>query len=218
MGIKICKSCKKPMKSTDTHCRTCGTEYKNSPIILIVIIIIIFGVSYFAWSKYKEKEAKRLAVVQLEKDTKISQAKAELISVGVNSDDAQKVAEAKVNNVTITNPQHIKSFNEIFTEWQDAEKVAGSTSRIALAPSVSKLQEIKRNLASLSYAGCMETTRILYVTAMNTQIEAYLDFMRGSEGEAAAQLKFNDYYKQADQANKEYVRCKPTQVTNSGTH
>lgn len=217
MGIKICKSCKKPMKSTDTHCRTCGTEYKNSPIILIVIIIIIFGVSYFAWSKYKEKEAKRLAVVQLEKDTKISQAKAELISVGVNSDDAQKVAEAKVNNVTITNPQHIKSFNEIFTEWQDAEKVAGSTSRIALAPSVSKLQEIKRNLASLSYAGCMETTRILYVTAMNTQIEAYLDFMRGSEGEAAAQLKFNDYYKQADQANKEYVRCKPTQVTNSGT-
>lgn len=217
MGIKICKSCKKPMKSTDTHCRTCGTEYKNSPIILIVIIIIIFGVSYFAWSKYKEKEAKRLAVVQLEKDTKISQAKAELISVGVNSDDAQKVAEAKVNNVTITNPQHIKFFNEIFTEWQDAEKVAGSTSRIALAPSVSKLQEIKRNLASLSYAGCMETTRILYVTAMNTQIEAYLDFMRGSEGEAAAQLKFNDYYKQADQANKEYVRCKPTQVTNSGT-
>lgn len=206
------------MKSTDTHCRTCGTEYKNSPIILIVIIIIIFGVSYFAWSKYKEKEAKRLAVVQLEKDTKISQAKAELISFGVNSDDAQKVAEAKVNNVTITNPQHIKSFNEIFTEWQDAEKVAGSTSRIALAPSVSKLQEIKRNLASLSYAGCMETTRILYVTAMNTQIEAYLDFMRGSEGEAAAQLKFNDYYKQADQANKEYVRCKPTQVTNSGTH
>lgn len=218
MGIKICKSCKKPMKSTDTHCRTCGTEYKNSPIILIVIIIIILGVSYFAWSKYKEKEAKRLAVVQLEKDTKISQAKAELISVGVNSDDAQKVAEAKVNNVTITNPQHIKSFNEIFTEWQDAEKVAGSTSRIALAPSVSKLQEIKRNLASLSYAGCMETTRILYVTAMNTQIEAYLDFMRGSEGEAAAQLKFNDYYKQADQANKEYVRCKPTQVTKSGTH
>ena len=206
------------MKSTDTHCRTCGTEYKNSPIILIVIIIIILGVSYFAWSKYKEKEAKRLAVVQLEKDTKISQAKAELISVGVNSDDAQKVAEAKVNNVTITNPQHIKSFNEIFTEWQDAEKVASSTSRIALAPSVSKLQEIKRNLASLSYAGCMETTRILYVTAMNTQIEAYLDFMRGSEGEAAAQLKFNDYYKQADQANKEYVRCKPTLVTKSGTH
>ena len=217
MGIKICKTCKKPRKSTDTHCRTCGAEYKNNPVIFIVIILIIFGVSYFAWSKYKEKEIKRLAVAQLEKDTKISQAKAELISVGLNSDDAQKVAEAKVNNVTLTNPQHIKSFNEIFTEWQDAEKVAGSTSRIALAPSVSKLQEIKRNLASLSYAGCMETTRILYVTAMNTQIEAYLDFMRGSEGEAAAQLKFNDYYKQAEQANKEYIRCKPTQVNNTGT-
>lgn len=43
MGVKICKSCKKPMKSTETHCRTCGAEYKNSPVILIVIILIILG-------------------------------------------------------------------------------------------------------------------------------------------------------------------------------
>lgn len=216
MGVKICKSCKKPMKATDTHCRTCGAEYKNSPVFLIVILLIVFGTGYFAWSKYKENKDKELAVAQAEKDKKISQAKAELLSAGVNSEDAQKVAEAKVNNITITNPQHIKSFNQIFAEWQDAEKVAGSTGRIALAQPVSKLQEIKRKLAASSYAGCMETTRVLYVTAMNTQIDAYLEFMKGEEGEAAAQLKFIDYYKQADQANKEYVRCKPTQHINDG--
>lgn len=80
--------------------------------------------------------------------------------------------------------------------------MAASTGRIALAQPVAKLQEIKRRLAAESYAGCMETTRILYVAAMNSQIEAYLDFMRGKEGEAAAQIKFIDYEKQVEQAKK----------------
>lgn len=199
------------MRPADTHCKTCGKEYKNSPVILIVIALIVFGAGYFAWGKYQQNEAEKLVAAQAERDKKISEAKAELLNAGIDPDDAQKVAEVKVDNVTITNPQHIKVFNEIFSEWEDAEKVAASTGRIALAQPVAKLQEIKRRLAAESYAGCMETTRILYVAAMNSQIEAYLDFMRGKEGEAAAQIKFIDYEKQVEQAKKEYVRCKPTQ-------
>lgn len=203
------------MRPTDTHCKTCGKEYKNSPVILIVIALIVFGAGYFAWGKYQQNEAEKLVSAQAERDKKISEAKAELLNAGIDPDDAQKVAEVKVDNVTITNPQHIKVFNEIFSEWEDAEKVAASTGRIALAQPVAKLQEIKRRLAAESYAGCMETTRILYVAAMNSQIEAYLDFMRGKEGEAAAQIKFIDYEKQVEQAKKEYVRCRPTQNMSS---
>lgn len=203
------------MRPTDTHCKTCGKEYKNSPVILIVIALIIFGAGYFAWGKYQQNEAEKLVAAQAERDKKISEAKAELLNAGIDPDDAQKVAEVKADNVTITNPQHIKVFNEIFSEWEDAEKVAASTGRIALAQPVAKLQEIKRRLAAETYVGCMETTRILYVAAMNSQIEAYLDFMRGKEGEAAAQIKFIDYEKQVEQAKKEYVRCKPTQNMSS---
>ena len=203
------------MRPTDTHCKTCGKEYKNSPVILIVIALIVFGAGYFAWGKYQQNEAEKLVAAQAERDKKISEAKAELLNAGIDPDDAQKVAEVKVDNVTITNPQYIKVFNEIFSEWEDAEKVAASTGRIALAQPVAKLQEIKRRLAAESYAGCMETTRILYVAAMNSQIEAYLDFMRGKEGEAAAQIKFIDYEKQVEQAKKEYIRCKPTQNMSS---
>ena len=191
------------MRPTDTHCKTCGKEYKNSPVILIVIALIVFGAGYFAWGKYQQNEAEKLVAAQAERDKKISEAKAELLNAGIDPDDAQKVAEVKVDNVTITNSQHIKVFNEIFSEWEDAEKVAASTGRIALAQPVAKLQEIKRRLAAESYAGCMETTRILYVAAMNSQIEAYLDFMRGKEGEAAAQIKFIDYEKQVEQAKKD---------------
>ena len=49
MGIKYCKACKKPMKATDTHCKTCGAEYKNGiavPLIILVVIIAIGGAIY----------------------------------------------------------------------------------------------------------------------------------------------------------------------------
>ncbi|ALD01659.1 hypothetical protein AMQ28_04360 [Acinetobacter sp. TTH0-4] len=49
MGIKYCKACKKPIKATDTHCKTCGAEYKNSmavPLIILVVIIAIGGAIY----------------------------------------------------------------------------------------------------------------------------------------------------------------------------
>ena len=59
MGVKICKACKKPMKSTDTNCRTCGAEYRNNPIVLIVIILLVLGVVLFAGFPFSlKKESK----------------------------------------------------------------------------------------------------------------------------------------------------------------
>lgn len=56
MGVKICKACNKPMKATDTHCRTCGAEYKNNPIILVVVILIILGVIAAGYSFFSKDE------------------------------------------------------------------------------------------------------------------------------------------------------------------
>lgn len=110
------------MRPTDTHCKTCGKEYKNSPVILIVIALIVFGAGYFAWGKYQQNEAEKLVSAQAERDKKISEAKAELLNAGIDPDDAQKVAEVKVDNLTITNPQHIKFFNEIFLNGRMQKK------------------------------------------------------------------------------------------------
>lgn len=55
MGIKYCKSCKKPMRAEDVTCRTCGAEYKNNSIILIVVALFfcigLFLLVYFFSSK-----------------------------------------------------------------------------------------------------------------------------------------------------------------------
>ncbi|WP_168377459.1 hypothetical protein [Acinetobacter cumulans] len=63
MGVKICKACKKPMKSTDTHCRTCGVEYKNSPIILIVIALFVLGGLFWVGYSFFSKENKPVSDV-----------------------------------------------------------------------------------------------------------------------------------------------------------
>lgn len=197
------------MKSTDTHCRTCGAEYKNNPVIFIVIILIVLGGVFFAWNKYQNIQAERAAKAQAERELKINNEKQILVSAGVDSSTAQKVAEIKLaENKVDQNHQHRKDFENLLTEWNDVEKLAGSTGRIALAQPVTKLQEIKRKLEGATYSGCLESSRLLFILSMNSHIDAYIEFMKGSEGESAAQLKFSDYVKQAEQAKKEFESCK----------
>ena len=73
MGIKYCKACKKPMKAADSHCRTCGAEYKNSaavPLIILVIIVAIGGAIYALSRNDNEKQAS--AIPTSDQDTKTS--------------------------------------------------------------------------------------------------------------------------------------------------
>lgn len=69
MGIKYCKSCKKPMRPADTHCKTCGKEYKNSPIIIIgavVILLAIIGIAAYIFGGKAESNAAEPAVTNSE--------------------------------------------------------------------------------------------------------------------------------------------------------
>lgn len=72
MGIKYCKACKKPMKAADSHCRTCGAEYKNSvavPLIILVIIVAIALAVYLLNKDESTKPATNDAPSQVKKDT-----------------------------------------------------------------------------------------------------------------------------------------------------
>lgn len=57
MGIKYCKSCKKPMRPTDTHCKSCGKEYKNSPMIIVVIAAVIITIGIAAYFLISNKDS-----------------------------------------------------------------------------------------------------------------------------------------------------------------
>ena len=57
------------MKSTDTNCRTCGAEYKNSPVVLIVIILAVLGVMLFAGFSFLPKKENTLNVEEAKSES-----------------------------------------------------------------------------------------------------------------------------------------------------
>ena len=91
----------------------------------------------------------------------------------------------------------IKKYNEFIREFVET----GSDVLDA------KMQEIKRNISTKKYQGCAESTRLLYVDAMTTNVDAYLEFMKGEEHEIQAATLMTDYEKQLEMAEREQKNC-----------
>lgn len=66
MGIKYCKSCKKPMRPTDTHCKSCGKEYKNSPVIIVIIAAVIIAIGIAAYFLISNKDSSAVAIQEVQ--------------------------------------------------------------------------------------------------------------------------------------------------------
>jgi hypothetical protein len=79
--------------------------------------------------------------------------------------------------------------DQVAGRWDDANALAGSTSRIALSPVISQLQEIRRQASELQPPGCAKMVRSYLVDYMDTTIEAYMMFM-ADETESAINKKF----------------------------
>ncbi|OGO69849.1 MAG: hypothetical protein A2Z49_09600 [Chloroflexi bacterium RBG_19FT_COMBO_56_12] len=72
----------------------------------------------------------------------------------------------------------INQTQAIVNRWLDAEQIAGSTSRIALAGPLSELQSIKQDMTSLKVPPCLERAQAFIVDSMERTIGAYLLFMQ----------------------------------------
>lgn len=64
------------------------------------------------------------------------------------------------------------------SEWDDANTLANSTGRIALAGPVGQLQQIRRSTDALSVPWCAESSKRLLLKGMDHTINGYLCFMR----------------------------------------
>lgn len=71
-------------------------------------------------------------------------------------------------------------------KWQDAMKLAGSTSRIALAGPVKSMQDIRRETSTIKVSKCLTPAMETLSSGMDHQINGFLQFMQGSEHEDAA--------------------------------
>jgi hypothetical protein len=98
---------------------------------------------------------------------------------------------------------------DLIEEWDDAESVAGSTSRIALSPAVSELQRVRREVDNLEFPDCAEYAQYHLVTYMDTVIEAYLLFMADAPDSSVSD-KFEEANSQLDQFSQDFHDIKST--------
>lgn len=80
----------------------------------------------------------------------------------------QRLAE-EANDVKVLSP--------ILTEWDDADRLAASTARIALSAPVARLQEIRRRAELLSLSRCSTATLPDLLGFMDRKIDTYMLFM-----------------------------------------
>lgn len=71
----------------------------------------------------------------------------------------------------------IASLKGIRARWQDAERLAQSTSRIALAQPVASLQQIKRETEGIVAPPCLNAAKGHLVRGMKWTIEGFIQFM-----------------------------------------
>ena len=79
------------MRATDTHCKTCGAEYKNNPLVFFVIFLIVFGVVFAGVYLFlhQDKNAAK------EEDVQISEAKKTTPTNWVIEDSTDKMTDKK---------------------------------------------------------------------------------------------------------------------------
>lgn len=84
----------------------------------------------------------------------------------------------------------INQIEAIATEWDDAEQLAGSTSRIALSPAIANLQEIRRRASALESPQCASLIQTYLTDYMDKTIDGFLLFMADKpESQITAKFK-----------------------------
>ncbi|WP_157407557.1 hypothetical protein [Acinetobacter sp. ANC 3929] len=205
MGIKYCQSCKKPMKSSDSECRTCGEKYKGSfflPIaIIIALVVLLVG---YGWWSYEQKQIEEENVLK----AKISAYTIELGKLDIPNNDAQFIATLRYAEIKDLKKSDFSTLKTQVRAFEDQQKLTNNVMRLALAQPISELQKIKREVDQEKYSACLEAGRMLYSLSMGAFIEGMLTFLSNDKGaDDKITYLFTKSIVQGKEANKVINEC-----------
>ncbi|ENX00437.1 hypothetical protein F900_02108 [Acinetobacter modestus] len=208
MGIKYCKSCKKPMKSTESSCRTCGTEYKTSYLIpVIILLIIVSGIIGTTWWYISKKQIEKENIHKANVASYVEKLK----TISIYDNDASTIANYKFDADSHLNKLEFIELKKLVTSFHDQRELSNKVMRVALAQPISELQKIKRDTEAKKYSGCLEASRLIYVSSMNLTNEAILTFLaEGSDKDYEITQLFTKSLIQEQEAKKVLEECETT--------
>lgn len=94
-------------------------------------------------------------------------------------------------------------------EWDDANKLAGTTPRASLAAQIQNLQAIRRKVQDVQAPECAAQAQKDLVGSMDTTIEAYLLFL-GQKPDADVKAKFDQANTQMEAFTKDIITMSAT--------
>lgn len=78
-------------------------------------------------------------------------------------------------------PPQVAKLLQLYRRWIDAEKLAASTARIAVAQPVSALQVIHREVEALTVASCATDSKKALVSLTKRSVDTMIQFMQKQE-------------------------------------
>lgn len=148
---------------------------------LWVILAVLLAIGVGAWSYAAHKAAKRREEAQASELRQAQlraaaerqeqrQREAERIALEerLSQERAQQDALASAN----------KALEAVLTRWDDALRVANSTSRVNLATPVATLQAVRRDAEALTLSPCMDPAKEALVASMQHMIDGFIIWWR----------------------------------------
>lgn len=142
---------------------------------MALLLVVAIGVNVY---KNSEKKAAivRQQLLQKEEVTR----KLEFQQQSQNTETARKLELSRRLNVEKTKVLSIQS------RWDDAVKLAGMTSRIALSQPIAQMQAVKREMDELRINPCFDKSTAAMASGMNDAIFAFEMFVRYPSNNSAS--------------------------------
>ncbi len=110
---------------------------------------------------------------------------------------------------TLDNKVAFEEFDQILEEWNDAVKLASSTSRMNLSNQIGQLQSIKRETENADWSECSQGAATFLVQSMDKKIEAFILFLDSDISESMIQSKMSESDELLFSYQEEYMNLLP---------
>ena len=93
-------------------------------------------------------------------------------------------------DLNLAGPPHAKPMLEMYRRWADAERLAGSTPRVAMSGPIATIQAIQRESEALTVESCLMEAKKALVVLVKLTTEEMLQFMAGREKLSSITFQF----------------------------
>lgn len=176
-----CPKCGSGREALAIECPACGIVYakfqavRQAPAVadvapskngkwIVIALLALGGAGLFGYNQYSHS----LVAIKA-RDAELRESARQKEEQGLAQ---RKAAEAKQGVA-----KSVADLNAIFVKWNDANRLADSTSRIALSGPVGNLQAIKREASSITVPACLDEAKQSLLDGMGANIEGFMIFM-----------------------------------------